>query len=286
MPDRPGFSQARARKALGQHFLFDPDILRRTALAAGRVEGRDVLEIGPGPGGLTRALLDSGVNSLTCIETDARFADALQTWPEADTGRLNVIQEDARKVAWPSLPAVTAAAAPVMIIANLPYNVGTPLLIQWLKAGDWRGEMALMFQKEVAERICAKPGERHYGRLAVLTAAVCDAAIGFTLPPGAFKPPPKVDSAVAVFRPLATDQRFDDLSSLEKVTTAAFGQRRKMLRASLKSLAKTVHLDSVHWLESCEIDPTARAETLNQDAFRALAGRFGEAAHARDTIQR
>ena len=163
------------------------------------------------------------------------------------------------------------------IIANLPYNVGTPLLIQWLKADAWRGEMALMFQKEVAERTCARAGDPHYGRLAVLTAAVCDAVIAFTLPPGAFRPPPKVDSAVAVFRPLAPDERFCDLDSLEKVTTAAFGQRRKMLRAALKSLAKTIQLDTVEWLDSCDIDPTARAETLTQAQFRALARKFGEA---------
>jgi 16S rRNA (adenine1518-N6/adenine1519-N6)-dimethyltransferase len=276
--DRPALTQASARKALGQHFLFDPDILKRTAFAAGPVEGRDVIEVGPGPGGLTRALLDAGAKTLTCVEADERFAAALNTWPEAQDGRLRVIQHDARKVDWPRLNSVADATEPVKIVANLPYNVGTPLLIDWLKAGAWRGEMALMFQKEVAERTCAQPGDRHYGRLAVLTAGVCDAAISFTLPPGAFRPPPKVDSAVAVFRPLKDEKRFDDIPSLEKVATAAFGQRRKMLRASLKSLAKTVGLNPVEWLESCEIDPTARAETLTQTEFRALARKFGEAA--------
>jgi len=276
MTDRPGLTQAPARKALGQHFLFDPSILRRTALAAGPVEGRDVIEVGPGPGGLTRAILDNGARSLTCVEADARFVEALQAWPEAQSNRLSVLQKDARKVDWETLPHVAAASAPVMIIANLPYNVGTPLLVNWLKAGAWRGEMALMFQKEVAERTCATPGTSQYGRLAVLTAAVCDAALAFTLPPGAFKPPPKVDSAVAIFRPLAPAKRFDDLDSLEKVTTAAFGQRRKMLRAALKSLAKTVHLSPLEWIESCKIDPTARAETLTQDQFRALARKFRE----------
>ncbi|MBO6688225.1 MAG: 16S rRNA (adenine(1518)-N(6)/adenine(1519)-N(6))-dimethyltransferase RsmA [Henriciella sp.] len=282
MDDRPELTQARARKALGQHFLFDPDILRRTALAAGPVEGRTVIEVGPGPGGLTRAILDAGARSLTCVEADARFADGLRMWPEAKDDRLSIIEMDARKVAWENLPTVTASSSPAMIIANLPYNVGTPLLVNWLKAGRWRGEMALMFQKEVAERVCASPGERHYGRLAVLTAAVCEAHIAFTLPPGAFNPPPKVDSAVAVFRPLHPDARYGDLASLEKITTAAFGQRRKMMRASLRSLAKTVKLDTVHWLESCNIDPTARAETLSQSDFRALADKFGEATHAGD----
>jgi 16S rRNA (adenine1518-N6/adenine1519-N6)-dimethyltransferase len=275
--DRPELTQAPARKALGQHFLFDPDILRRTALAAGPVDGRDVIEVGPGPGGLTRAILDAGAKSLTCVEADPRFAAALQAWPDVEAGQLNVLQDDARKVDWANLSAVKSATAPVMIVANLPYNVGTPLLVSWLKAGSWRGEMALMFQKEVAQRACAPPGDAYYGRLAVLTAATCDAAISFTLPPGAFRPPPKVDSAVTVFRPLTGDARFDDVDAIEKVATAAFGQRRKMLRAALKSLAKTVNLDPIHWLESCEIDPTARAETVTQDQFRALARSYREA---------
>lgn len=286
MADRPNLTQARARKALGQHFLFDPDILRRTALAAGSVNGRTVIEVGPGPGGLTRALLDAGAAHLTCIEADERFAAALADWPEASDGRLDIMQCDARKVAWEQLPAIVSASQPVMIVANLPYNVGTPLLITWLKAGRWRGEMALMFQKEVAERACAKPGDRHYGRLAVLTGAVCEAHIAFTLPPGAFKPPPKVDSAVAVFKPLPAETCYSDLKSLEKVTTAAFGQRRKMLRASLKSLGKTVQLETVHWLESCKIDPTSRAETLTQADFRALADKYGEAFNAHSAGQR
>lgn len=277
MAERPELTQAPARKALGQHFLFDPDILRRTALAAGPVAGRDVIEVGPGPGGLTRAILDAGARSLTCVEADARFAEALKTWPEASDGRLSVIQKDARKIDWQGLEHVKAATEPVMIVANLPYNVGTPLLVDWLKAGFWRGEMALMFQKEVAERACARPGERQYGRLAVLTAAVCDALISFTLPPGAFRPPPKVDSAVAIFRPLAADKRFEDITALERVAAAAFGQRRKMLRAALKSLAKSVQLEPIKWIESCEIDPTTRAETLTQTDFRALARVFGEA---------
>ena len=277
MTDRPGLTQAPARKALGQHFLFDPDILRRVALAAGPVTDRDVIEVGPGPGGLTHAILENGARSLTCIETDGRFADALQAWPDAQTGRLQILQKDARRVDWTQLDHIRTASQPVMIIANLPYNVGTKLLVDWLKAPAWRGEMALMFQKEVALRTCARPGGAHYGRLAVLTAAVCDAAISLTLPPGAFHPPPKVDSAVAVFRPLAEADRFEDIGSLEKVAAAAFGQRRKMMRAALRAVAKSKGLDPVAWLESCDIDPTARAETLTQAEFRALAKRYGEA---------
>lgn len=277
MTNRPALTNAPARKALGQHFLFDPDILRRTALAAGPVKDRTVIEVGPGPGGLTRALLDNGVDKLICVEADSRFAEALGSWPEAQTGQLNITQQDARKTDWEELLTVVNAKRPAMIVANLPYNVGTPLLINWLKAGDWRGSMALMFQKEVAERVCARPGEKHYGRLAVITAAVCDAHIAFTLPPGAFNPPPKVDSAVAVLHPLSTETRFEHISAIETVAAAAFGQRRKMLRAALKSLAKTVRLVPTTWLESCNIDPTARAETLTQAEFRALASVYHEA---------
>ena len=272
---RQPLTEAPARKALGQHFLFDPDILHRTALAAGPVEGRTIIEVGPGPGGLTRALLEAGAGKVIAVETDARFAQALEGWTEAQQGRLHIVQRDARKVGWEKLLAETGAETPAMIIANLPYNVGTPLLIGWLKADAWRGEMALMFQKEVAQRICALPGTRHYGRLAVLAGAVCQCHIAFTLPPGAFKPPPKVDSAVAVFKPLADGERFEDLKTLEQVAGAAFGQRRKMLRAALKPFAKKRGLKAVDWLESCNIDPKARAETLDQAAFRRLAAGLG-----------
>lgn len=270
-PAAPPLTTAPARKALGQHFLFDPDILKRTALAAGPVEGRTVIEVGPGPGGLTRALLDAGAARVICIEADTRFATALEGWPEVAASRLVVRQGDARKISVPEILAELGATTPAMIIANLPYNVGTPLLVDWLKAGTWRGEMALMFQKEVALRICAGPGEAHYGRLAVLTATVARAHIAFTLPPGAFKPPPKVDSAVAVFEPLPEGERFEDLATLEALTGAAFGQRRKMLRASLKGFASTRGLAVQDWLEAADIDPTARAETIDQAGWRRLA---------------
>jgi 16S rRNA (adenine1518-N6/adenine1519-N6)-dimethyltransferase len=163
------------------------------------------------------------------------------------------------------------ATGPAMMIGNLPYNVGTPLLVDWLKAGEWRGEMALMFQKEVAERICAKPDTDAYGRLAVLSQAVTRPYISFTLPPGAFRPPPKVDSAVAVFEPLSAEKRFAHIDLLEQVAGAAFGQRRKMLRAALKPYAKKRGMKAEAWLEDCGIDPTARAETLTQAQFRTLA---------------
>ncbi len=277
MTDRPDLTHAPARKALGQHFLFDPDILTRTALAAGPVEGRCVFEIGPGPGGLTRALLDAGAARVIAIEADVRFADALLDWPEARTGQLHVHHADARRVDWTDCLAQAGGKAPAMVVANLPYNVGTPLTVSWLKAGPWRGEMALMFQKEVAERLCAPPRSAHYGRLAVLAGARVSAHIAFTLPPGAFRPPPRVDSAVAVLRPLPEGEQFKDVPALEKVAAAAFGQRRKMLRAALKSLGRTVGLDAADWLEQAAIDPTARAETLSQSDFRALATLFAAA---------
>ena len=269
-PTAPPLTQAPARKALGQHFLFDPDILSRTAIAAGPVEGRTVIEVGPGPGGLTRALLNANAKKVIAIETDPRFAEALTNWPEASSARLRVLQKDALKVDYAGLVEEEDKSSPVMIIANLPYNVATPLLVNWLKAGDWRGEMALMFQKEVALRICARPGEPHYGRLAVLAQSVAQTHIAFTLPPGAFKPPPKVDSAVAVLVPKEKTDQFTDLKTLEAVTAAAFGQRRKMLRRSLKAFAAARNTDVETWLTCADIEPTARAETIDQSGWQRL----------------
>ena len=277
MTERQKLTEASARKSLGQHFLHDPDILRRAALAAGPVEGRIVIEVGPGPGGLTRALLEEGAAKVIAVETDPRFAEALRDWPAHREGKLFVKERDARKIGWKKLLGEAGAPSdePAMIIANLPYNVGTPLLINWIKAGTWRGEMALMFQKEVAERICAKPNTKAYGRLAVLAQAACKTSIAFTLPPGAFKPPPKVDSAVAVLRPLPENQHFEDIPTLETLTGAAFGQRRKMLRASLKNFAKHRSLNAETWLEKHGIDPTFRAENLSVDDYLRLARSVG-----------
>ncbi len=269
--DRPALTLATARKSLGQHFLFDPDILNRAALAAGPVASRVVIEIGPGPGGLTRSLLELGAEKLIAIEADQRFANALSEWPEAQTGRLQIIQGDARKVSIPDILGADQTQGPVMIISNLPYNIGTVLLTHWLKAGDWRGEMALMFQKEVALRICALPGEAHYGRLAILTGASMQAHISFTLPPGAFRPPPKVDSAVVAFIPLAPDKRFTNMALLETLTRHGFGQRRKMLRSSLKPFVKAQGIALEPWLDKAGIDPTARAETVDIQAWCRLA---------------
>jgi 16S rRNA (adenine1518-N6/adenine1519-N6)-dimethyltransferase len=255
-----------AKKALGQHFLFDAALLKRIAVAGGPVEGKTVIEIGPGPGGLTRALLDAGVKKLIAVELDDRFADGLAAWPETASGRLTVVRGDARKIDESLLVDEAGGDLPAMIVANLPYNVGTPLVVKWLKAGAWRGAMVLMFQKEVALRICAAPGGDHYGRLTVLTQAAAKARIAMTLPPGAFRPPPKVDSAVVVLTPLPADQAFADLDALETVTSAAFGQRRKMLRSALKSFE-----GGTEALDVAKIDPTRRAETLTQAEFRRLA---------------
>ena len=260
-----------AKKSLGQHFLFDPSLLRRIAAAGGPVEGKTVVEVGPGPGGLTRALLDAGTKKLIAIELDDRFADGLEAWPEATSGRLSVVRGDALKLDEQRVIDKAGGSTPAMIVANLPYNVGTALVVKWLKAGansekQWRGPMVLMFQKEVAERICAAPDTDHYGRLSVLAQAAVKPRLAMTIPPGAFRPPPKVDSAVVVMTPLPAADAFADLEALETVTAAAFGQRRKMLRAAMKSLK-----GGPEALEAAGIDPTRRAETLTQAEFRKLA---------------
>jgi 16S rRNA (adenine1518-N6/adenine1519-N6)-dimethyltransferase len=265
MSQKTPLTPGAAKKSLGQHFLFDPSILQRVANAGGSVEGKTVIEVGPGPGGLTRALLDSGVAKLIAIELDDRFAEGLSLWPEVRSGQLHVHHGDAMRANIAELIAKVGGESPAMIVANLPYNVGTPMLVEWLKAGAWRGTMVLMFQKEVALRICAAADDDHYGRLAVLCQAVTRPRLAVMLPPGAFRPPPKVDSAVVVLEPLPEVERFNDLSSLEKITASAFGQRRKMLRAALKSLPGAVEA-----LEASGIDPTRRAETLTQAEFRTL----------------
>jgi 16S rRNA (adenine1518-N6/adenine1519-N6)-dimethyltransferase len=272
-PRGGGLPPGAAKKSLGQHFLFDRDLLSRIARAGGAVDGKTVVEVGPGPGGLTRALLDAGVAKLVAVEMDDRFAAELLNWPEAIAGRLVVHHGDALKANMPDLIASAGGVEPAMIVANLPYNVGTPLLIDWLKAGpagsSWRGTMVLMFQKEVAQRICAAPDDEHYGRLAVLAHGACRCRIAMVLPPGAFRPPPKVDSAVVVLEPLPPGEAFADLAALETVAASAFGQRRKMLRVALKTLGGSLAPDAL--LERAGIDGTRRAETLTQAEFRKLA---------------
>jgi 16S rRNA (adenine1518-N6/adenine1519-N6)-dimethyltransferase len=265
-----------ANKGLGQHFLLDLNITRRIARTAGELRGKPVIEVGPGPGGLTRALLEAGADPLIAIEKDARFLPLLEPLVEWSNGRLIIVQGDALAADEAALvygPPASRRHAPepaggtpaVHIVSNLPYNVGTPLLVKWLKAGAWRGDMTLMFQKEVAQRIVAKPGSDAYGRLAVLAQARCEARLEFTVPARAFTPPPKIASAVVMLRD-RTDP-YSDLDALERVTAAAFGQRRKMLRSALKSLTP----DAEALLRSADIEPTSRAEEIDQPGFRRLA---------------
>ncbi len=249
-----------AKKSLGQHFLLDETICARIAACAAPLAGEAVIEVGPGPGGLTRALLAAGADPVFAIEKDARFAAFLQDLVARSNDRLRVIEADALAIDEAALLDGRRAA----IVSNLPYNVGTPLLIKWLKAGAWRGPMTLMFQREVAERIAARPGEHAYGRLSVIAQARCTAEIALSVPAGAFTPAPKVESAVV--RLIDRPDAFADLAGLEAVTAAAFGQRRKMLRGALKSLSP----DAEHLLQAAAIDPTARAEDVDLDGFIRL----------------
>lgn len=253
----------RADKSLGQHFLLDLNLTRSIARLARPLDSVHVAEIGPGPGGLTRALILEGAEQVLAIEMDERFLPLLDDIASA-SGRLSIHHGDALK-----LDIANALPAPRKIVANLPYNVGTKMLINWISARPrfWE-QMVLMFQLEVAQRVCAQPGENHYGRLAVLCQSVAACRIAMEVPARLFTPPPKVDSAVIVLDPL--DNPFEDLKALGEVTQAAFGQRRKMLRASLKPFAKRKGLDLGDWLEGADVDPTARPETLSVMQFQAL----------------
>ena len=253
-----------ANKKLGQHFLLDMNLTDKIARLAEPLAGHSVAEIGPGPGGLTRALLLRGAEKLIAIEMDERFIPALAEIGDQSEGRLEIAQGDALKY-----DIAANLAAPRKIVANLPYNVGTKMLINWITASPifW-SQLVLMFQLEVAQRVVAGPGEPHYGRLAVLCQSVAQCRLAFEVPARAFTPPPKVDSAVVVLDPLETP--FEDLKMLGRVTQAAFGQRRKMLRRSLRSLAEQSDLVLEEWLESCGVDPKARPETLPVSAFQAL----------------
>lgn len=251
-----------ARKSLGQHFLLDPAVCARIATIAGPLDGRQVLEVGPGPGGLTRALLASPAEHVVAVELDRRAIAALAELSDAFPGRLTVIEGDAMKVRTTEL----MPEGPRRVVANLPYNVGTPLLIGWLKQAALFESLTLMFQQEVAERICAAPDTDAYGRLSVLAQWRCHCRMAMRLPPGAFTPPPKVWSAVVHLTPHAEDPAPGLLAAMEKLTAAAFGQRRKMLRSSMKSLGESDVL-----LEQGEIEPTRRAETLSVAEFDRLA---------------
>ena len=254
-----------ARKALGQNFLLDLNLTARIARAAGDLTGADVVEVGPGPGGLTRGLLAEGARRVVVIEKDARCLPALAEIAAAYPGRLEVIEGDALAVDW-----AARVAPPVKVVANLPYNVGTELLVRWLTPAVWPpvwDSLVLMFQKEVAERIVAKPGSGAYGRLAVLAQWRTTARIVLTLPPTAFVPAPKVHSAVVRIDALPEPRFPADPAVLGRVTAAAFGQRRKMLRSSLRGLAPDIE----DRLTTLGIPPTARAEEIPVAGFCAIA---------------
>jgi len=255
----------RAKKQLGQNFLLDLNLTAKIARAAGNLAGCDVIEVGPGPGGLTRGLLAEGARHVLAIEKDARALPALAEIASAYPGRLTVIHGDALEI-----DPLAHLTPPIRIVANLPYNVGTELLIRWLTPAAWPPfwqSLTLMFQKEVAERIVAQPGGKAYGRLAVLAQWRTEARIVMTLPPEAFVPAPKVHSAVVHLTALPEPRYPADPAVLSRVVAAGFNQRRKMLRAALKGL----HPDIEALLVAAGISPTARAEEIGLERFCALA---------------
>ena len=254
-----------AKKALGQNFLLDLNLTAKIARQAGDLAGCDVLEIGPGPGGLTRGLLSEGARRVLVIEKDPRCIPALEEIAAAYPGRLQIIEGDALEV-----NPLEHLTAPIRVAANLPYNVGTELLIRWLTPPQWPpfwDSLTLMFQREVAERIVAQPGGKAYGRLALLAQWRCNAQIVLNLPPEAFTPPPKVSSAVVHLTALPAPRYPADPKTLERVIAMAFNQRRKMMRAACKGLVP----DLEDHLIAAGIKPTDRAETLSLEQFCALA---------------
>lgn len=263
--ERHGLS---ARKSLGQNFLFDLNLTRRIARTAGPLEGVTVLEVGPGPGGLTRALLMEGAAKVVAVERDERTRPALAEIAAAYPGRLQVIEADALKLDWAAL--ASSIDGPVKIVANLPYNIATPLLTGWLLAEPWPPywqSLTLMFQKEVAQRIEADAGDDAYGRLAIISQWRAYATRMFDISPRAFTPPPKVTSSVVHITPLQEAPVPCDVAVLEKVTAAAFGQRRKMLRSSLKALGG----DTEAIIHAAGLDPQMRAEQVDVSGFCRLA---------------
>ena len=249
-----------ARKSLGQHFLLDLNLTAKIAAMAGDLSGRQVVEVGPGPGGLTRALLDTRAARIIAVEIDRRAIAAIEELQARHPGRLEIIEADAMK-----RDLSTLCDAPRQIIANLPYNVGTPLLVGWLRqAAQWE-RMTLMFQMEVAERICAAPDTSAYGRLSVLAQWCCTATIQMRIPPAAFSPPPKVFSAVIGLMPHPEQPPAELFSVMERLTAAAFGQRRKMLRGALRPLGG----DAL--LSRADLDSSRRAETLTVAEYDRLA---------------
>jgi 16S rRNA (adenine1518-N6/adenine1519-N6)-dimethyltransferase len=256
-----------AKRALGQNFLFDLNLTQKIARAAGKIDEGTVIEVGPGPGGLTRGLLAEGARKVIAIERDARALPALAEVAARYPDRLQVIEADALTV-----DPATLGEGPRRIVANLPYNVATPLLLKWLEQAEQFASMTLMFQKEVADRLTATPSTKDYGRLSIVTQWRCQAKQLFDIPPRAFVPPPKVTSTVVQLTPYPQPAYPADPRDLEAVAEAGFGQRRKMLRQSLKTLPVEVNA----LLDRANIRDTARAEELSIEEFCQLARAFAE----------
>lgn len=266
-----------AKKAFGQHFLLDLNLTAKIASLAGELTGKTAIEIGPGPGGLTRAILAAGAN-LTVVEKDQRFLPALEELQSAYPQSLAIIEGDALEVDETQV----LPDGERIILSNLPYNVGTLLLLKWLQAKPvWWSRAVLMFQREVADRVVATPGSKAYGRLAVISQSLCAARLALKVPARAFTPPPKVESAIVVLEPLPAGQAFDDIEALEKITASAFGQRRKTLRRSLGQAAGQTGQSADAILDAAGIDASARAETIDLDGFHRLARAWRVAREAR-----
>ncbi len=251
-----------ARKSLGQHFLLDLNLTAKIARAAGDLRGRTVFEVGPGPGGLTRALLQAGAGRVVAVERDERCLAALDELAAAYPDRLRIVAEDAM-----TLDEAAVLDRPAAVVANLPYNISTALLLKWLDRLDLFSGFTLMFQKEVAERLCAAPRGKAYGRLSVMVQWRLAPALLFNLPARAFTPPPKVASSVVGLSPRPAPLAPADPERLSRLVAAAFGQRRKMLRASLKPVTR----EAESLLTEAGIPPTARAEELSVEDFCRLA---------------
>ena len=249
-----------ARRKLGQHFLLDANLVGRIARLAGELAGRHVVEVGPGPGGLTRALLESAATEIVAVEIDPRAVAAIAELQTTNPARLRIVPADAL-----ALDLATLCPAPRQIVANLPYNIASPLLVRWLRQAACWERLTLMFQQEVAERICAAPDSAAYGRLSVLAQWIGTAELRLRIPPAAFTPPPKVWSGVVVLTPHAAQPPPALFAAMERLTAAAFGQRRKMLRGALKPLGGAA------LLARADIAPERRAETLSVAEFDRLA---------------
>ena len=257
--------EIRAKKSLGQNFLLDLNLTSKIARYAGNLKQSDVLEIGPGPGGLTRSLLNEGARQVVSIEKDKRCIAALEEIQSLFPGRLKLLQGDAL-----SMNVMQYFTDPIKIIANLPYNIGTELLVRWLNSKNWPSfwqSMTLMFQKEVANRIVARPGSKAYGRLSVMSQWRCNTKIAFNIPATAFTPPPKVESAVVHFEALNEPKFPAEVDNLEFVVSKAFNQRRKMLRGALKGHFKNVE----EGLFSIGVLPTKRAENITIKEYCAMS---------------